>query len=309
MVQKSEWIWFDGKLVPWDECNVHILTHTLHYGLGVFEGIRAYARPDGRSSVFRLREHLERFVSGARILTMPMEYDVETLVEASLKVCTLNNLNGCYLRPIAFMGGGGMGVGSRDNPTHVAIVAWPWGAYLGDEALTHGVRVKISSYVRPHVNSQLHKGKVCGHYVNSILAKREALHDGYNEALMLDTHGYVCEATGENVFAVIDGEIFTAPYGAPILGGITRDTMIKLAREMGYTVREESFTRDILYLAEEVFMCGTAAEVTPVREVDNRTIGTGRPGPITMALQERYFDIVKGEDTASHPEWLTFYEI
>lgn len=308
MVKKADAIWFDGKLVAWDDCQVHILSHTLHYGLGVFEGIRAYVRADGRSAIFRLRDHMQRFVKGAAMMTIPLEYTVDELVNAALKTCEHNRLRSCYLRPLAFLGTGGMGVGSQDNPVHVAIATWPWGAYLGDEALTHGVRVKVSTFVRPHQNSQLHKGKVCGHYVNSILAKREALREGYHEALMLDTQGYVCEATGENVFAVVDGQIYTAPYGAAILGGITRNTLLTLAAENGYKVREEYFTRDVLYLADEVFMCGTAAEVTPVREIDGRAIGTGKPGPITMDLQAKYFDIVKGRDE-THNEWLTYYDV
>jgi len=308
MIDKAPWIWFDGKLVPWDEANVHVLTHTLHYGLGVFEGIRAYVREDGRSAVFRLREHLERFVKGAAMMTIPLEYDVETLTAATIETLEACKLRACYIRPIAFVGSGAMGVAAMNNPTHTAIAVWPWGAYLGDEGLARGVRIKTSTFARPHVNSQLHKGKVCGHYVNSILAKREALMEGYDEALFLDTNGYVSEASGENIFAVIDGALYTVPFGGPILGGITRGTLITLAREMGYEVKEQILTRDSLYLADEVFMCGTAAEVTPVREIDRRQIGIGARGPVTEALQTRYFDVVKGSDTA-HDEWLTYFDV
>jgi len=308
MVEKAKSIWFDGAQVPWDECNVHVLTHCLHYGLGVFEGIRAYTRADGRSAIFRLDEHLERFVKGARMMTLPLAYSVEELREATLATCRTNRLRACYIRPIAFVGYGAMGVAAMENPTHVAIAVWPWGAYLGDEGLMNGVRIKTSTFARPHVNSQLHKGKVCGHYVNSILAKREALMDGYDEALLLDTAGYVSEASGENVFAVMNGVIFTPPLGGPILGGITRDTLITLAREEGLEVREQAMTRDFLYLADEVFMCGTAAEVTPVREIDRRTIGAGARGPVTERLQSRYFDVVKGADVA-HEAWLTYYDV
>jgi branched-chain amino acid aminotransferase len=308
MIKKADVIWFNGEFVPWDECNVHVLTHTLHYGLGVFEGIRAYQRADGRSAIFRLREHLQRFVVGARMMTLPMSYEVDQLVEACVEVCVRNGLAECYLRPLAFVGAGAMGVAAMKNPTQVAIAAWPWGAYLGEDGLSKGVRLKTSTFARPHVNSQLHKGKVCGHYVNSILAKREALSDGYDEALLLDTNGYVSEASGENIFAVLDGVIYTPPFGGAILGGITRGTLIQLAKELGYEVREQPLTRDTLYIADEVFMCGTAAEVTPVRELDRRVIGSGSPGSITLALQAKYFDVVKGSDRA-HDEWMTFYQV
>lgn len=308
MIDKAEFIWFNGALVPWDDCNVHVLTHCLHYGLGVFEGIRSYTRADGRSAIFRLDEHLERLVKGARMMTIPVDYDVAALREATLATCKANKLRACYIRPIAFVGYGAMGVAAMNNPTEVAIAVWPWGAYLGDEGLTKGVRIKTSTFARPHVNSQLHKGKVCGHYVNSILAKREALLEGYDEALLLDTNGYVSEASGENVFMVSRGVITTAPFGGPILGGITRDTLITLAGELGYEVREQVMTRDALYLADEVFMCGTAAEVTPVREIDRRPIGAGTRGPVTEALQAKYFDIVKGSDS-EHDRWLTFYDV
>ena len=284
-IQKSAWIWMDGKLVAWDDAQVHVLSHALHYGFGVFEGIRAYQRADGRSAVFRLREHAQRLVDSARIMTLPLPYTTEQIAEAILETCAKNGLRACYIRPIAFSGYGALGVGTLDNPTVTAIAVWPWGAYLGEEGLAQGVRIKTSTFSRPHVNSQLHKGKVIGHYVNSILAKREAMAEGYSEALLLDTNGYVSEASGENVFAVIGQTLYTAPFSGPILGGITRDT---------------------LYLADEVFMCGTAAEVTPVREIDRRQIGAGARGPITQRLQERYFDVVRGSDD-KHDQWLSFY--
>ena len=306
-MQKSSWIWMDGAFVPWDDAKVHVLSHALHYGFGVFEGIRAYQRADGRSAVFRLREHTQRLVDSARIMTLPVSYSVDELERAILETCAKNGLRACYIRPIAFSGYGALGVGTLDNPTVVSIAVWPWGAYLGEEGLKQGVRVKTSTFSRPHVNSQLHKGKVIGHYVNSILAKREANADGYSEAILLDTNGYVSEASGENVFAVIGKTLYTAPFSGPVLGGITRDTLITLAGEEGLQVKEMSLTRDTLSLADEVFMCGTAAEVTPVREIDRRVIGAGARGPVTERLQERYFDVVRGSD-ASHDQWLSYYE-
>ena len=306
-MQKSPWIWMDGDFVPWDEAKVHVLSHALHYGFGVFEGIRAYQRADGRSAVFRLHEHAQRLSSSARIMTLPLPYSVDELCQAILMTCAKNGQLACYIRPIAFCGYGALGVGTLDNPTNVAIAVWHWGAYLGEDGLAQGVRVKTSTFSRPHINSQLHKGKVIGHYVNSILAKREALAEGYSEALLLDTNGYVSEATGENVFAVVANTLYTAPFSGPILGGITRDTMVTLAQEEGFVVKEMALSRDTLYLADEVFMCGTAAEVTPVREIDRRVIGSGSRGPVTARLQQRYFDVVRGADD-KHNQWLSFYE-
>jgi len=306
-IEKSKSIWFDGAFVPWDDAQVHVLAHDLHYGLGVFEGIRAYQRADGRSAIFRLDEHVDRFMASARMMTLPIPFSRDQIKEAILATCAQNGLKSCYIRPIAFSGYGMLGVGTTSNPTVVAIAAWPWGAYLGEEGLKNGVRLKTSTFCRPHVNSQLHKGKVCGHYVNSILAKREANADGYDEALLLDTQGYVSEASGENIFAVVGGAIYTPLLGGAILGGITRNTLMTLAREAGYEVRESQMTRDFLYLADEVFMCGTAAEVTPVRELDRRSIGAGTRGPVTARLQELYFDLVKGSDD-KHDKWLAFYE-
>lgn len=303
MVDKVEKIWMDGELVAWDDANVHVLTHTLHYGLGVFEGIRCYKLADGRSGVFRLQEHIRRLHESARICTLPMPYDEQTLFEACLETIRVNGLDECYLRPLAFVGEGAMGLGARDNPTRVSIVVWRWGAYLGDEGLEKGIRAKISSFSRAGVNSLMAKGKVVGHYVNSILAKREVLTAGYDEAIMLDPQGYVCEASGENIFVVRGGKVATAPLGASILGGITRDTTLRLLAEQGIEVQERLIGRDELYIADEVFMVGTAAEVTPVREIDDRPIGAGARGPITEKIQTRYFEVVRGTNVPD-PEWV-----
>jgi len=304
MVDKVEKIWFDGELVPWDAAQVHVLTHTLHYGLGVFEGIRCYQLSDGGSAVFRLDEHIRRFFDSARICTLPMPFTQEQIVAGCLETVRANRLGECYLRPLAFVGSGAMGLGARNNPTRVAIVAWKWGAYLGDEGLEHGIRAKVSSYARAGVNSLMAKGKVVGHYVNSILAKREVLAAGYDEAILLDSQGYVCEASGENIFVVRDGRVATAPMGSSILGGITRDTTLRLLRDMGVPVDERTIARDELYIADEIFMVGTAAEVTPVREVDDRPVGSGKRGPISAQLQERYFGAVRG-DHVPEESWLT----
>ena len=294
MVDKVDKIWFDGKLIPWEQANVHVLTHTLHYGLGVFEGIRCYKLEDGRSAIFRLEEHIRRLFDSARICMLPMPYTQGQLVEACLATVRENGLDECYLRPIAFMGSGEMGLGARTNPTHVAVVAWRWGAYLGEEGLKRGIRAKVSSFQRAAVNTLMSKGKINGHYVNSILAKREVQAIGYDEAIMLDVQGYVSEASGENIFVVRDGEVATPPMGASILGGITRNSVIRVMRSLGLTVHERLISRDELYIADEVFMVGTAAEVTPVRELDDRQIGIGSRGPITEKVQTPYFDAVPG---------------
>ncbi len=304
---KSEHIWLDGKLIPWDEANVHVLTHTLHYGLGAFEGIRCYQRADGRSAVFRLDAHVERLLQSAHIVTLEVPYDRETLVNACLETIRANGLAGCYIRPLVFVGDGAMGLYAIDNPVRTAIITWKWGSYLGDEGLQNGIRAKVSSFIRPGVNSMMVRGKLIGQYINSILAKREVVKVGYQEAILLDSQGYVAEASGENIFLVRDNVVFTPPRSSPILAGITRDTSISLLREMNYQVVEQTFTRDDMYIADEIFFTGTAAEVTPVREIDDRKIGTGRPGPVTKALQELYFDIVRGSDT-EHDHWLTFVE-
>lgn len=308
MLQKVDKIWMDGELVGWDEAQVHVLTHTLHYGLGAFEGIRAYKLSDGRSGVFRLREHVERLFQSARIVGIEVPFDQEAVVQGCLDTLRVNKLAEAYVRPLVFLGYGAMGLFALNNPVRVAIAAWPWGAYLGEDGLRNGIRARVSSFVRNHHNAVLPKGKICGHYVNSIMAKREAMRDGYQEAIMLDTEGYVSEASGENIFIVRKGFVQTPQDSSPILGGITRDTCIELLRDMGYEIVFERFSRDLMYLADEMFMTGTAAEVTPVREVDGRTIGSGTAGPVTKAIQERYFAAVRGEDPR-HREWNEIYTV
>ncbi|MES9995419.1 branched-chain amino acid transaminase [Desulfovibrio aminophilus] len=307
MVQKSEKIWFDGKLVPWDEANVHVLTHTLHYGAGVFEGIRAYECADGTSAVFRLQEHIVRLQDSAHILNMTIPFDVDELVDACVETLKVNKLKAGYLRPLVFIGDGVMGVHPGKNPIRVAIATWPWGAYLGEEALDKGIRVKTSTFARHHVNVMMTKAKVCGNYVNSVLAKTEAVADGYDEALMLDTMGFVSEASGENIFIVRDDQIKTTPLTS-VLPGITRDSIITLARELGYEVVEQIFTRDELYIADEAFFSGTAAEITPIREVDHRVIGEGHAGPVAKLLQREFFKVVKGENQ-DYAHWLHPYTV
>lgn len=305
MVDKVQKIWLDGELVGWDDANVHILTHSLHYGLGAFEGIRCYATEDGRSAVFRLEEHVRRLFDSAHIATLEMPFTQEQITEACLETVRVNGLESCYLRPLVFLGDGAMGLGAMTNRTRVAVVVWKWGAYLGDEGLQKGIRARVSSFTRPGVNMLMAKGKIVGHYVNSILAKREALTTGFDEAILLDAQGYVSEASGENIFVVRDGAIATPPLGSSILGGITRDTMIRIIEDMGLKIVERTIARDEMYIADEVFMCGTAAEVTPVREIDGRTIGAGARGEITKRVQDRYFQVVRGIEVPE-PSWLTY---
>ncbi len=293
-MEKTERIWLDGRLVPWDEAQVHVLTHTLHYGLGVFEGIRCYECHDGRSAIFRLREHVDRLYGSAHVLDLPMPYPREQLLEACKEVVRANRLRECYLRPIAFMGDGEMGLAAR-TPTRVAIAAWPWGSYLGDEGMQKGIRVKTSSFARFHPNTLLTKSKAVGHYVNSILAAREARSAGYDESLLLDVDGYVSEASGENIFIVSEGVVKTTSLPT-VLGGITRQSILRLLADLGVPAREERFTRDEVYLADEAFFTGTAAEVTPIRELDDRRIADGVPGPVTRRLQDLFFAIVRGRD-------------
>jgi len=304
MVEKVSKIWMDGELIPWDEAKVHVLTHTLHYGLGVFEGIRCYLCKDGRSGIFRLEAHVKRLFDSALIGEIEIPFSQAEIMEACKDVVRANGLEEAYIRPIVFIGEGVMGVHPHDNPVRVAIVAWRWGAYLGEEALRKGTRVKTSSYTRHHVNAMMTKAKICGNYVNSVLAKREAARLGYDEAIMLDTEGYVAEASGENIFLVKDGVIKTTPPTS-ILPGITRDSVIQIARDKGYTVLEERFTRDELYTADEVFFTGTAAEVTPIREIDDRPVGRGVPGSVTRELQEAYFKVVRGE-IEKYRHWISY---
>lgn len=304
MVDKVKKIWMDGELVDWDDANVHVLTHTLHYGLGAFEGIRAYKRADGSTTVFRLREHIDRLFDTCKLCLIEPKFNREQLASASIALLHANKMDEAYLRPMVYVGDGAMGIYVPNNPIRSLVVAWKWGAYLGHEALSAGIRAKISSWQRHHITVSLSKAKMMGQYTNSMLAKREAKLAGYDEAILLDTQGYVSEGSGENIFLVKKGRLLTPPLSCSILAGITRDTVITLAGELGIPVSEERITRDELYLADEVFFTGTAAEVTPVREVDNRTIGDGAVGPVTKRLQARYFDVVKGND-GSHPEWNT----
>lgn len=304
MVQKVSKIWMDGKLIPWEEANVHILTHSLHYGLAVFEGIRCYLCYDGKSAVFRLREHVNRLYDSAQIGDIKIPYSKREISEACKETLRVNQLKEGYIRPIVFIGEGVMGVYPGDNPIQVAIITWSWGAYLGEGALEKGIRVKVSSYTRHHVNVMMTKAKICGNYVNSVLAKREVMKMGYDEALMLDTEGYVSEASGENIFMVKNEVLKTTPLTS-ILPGITRDAVIQIAKAKKIPLLEERFTRDELYTAQEAFFTGTAAELTPIREVDDRIVGDGKPGPITKELQAAFFDIVKGKNPA-YKEWLDY---
>jgi len=299
----GDFIWLDGDFVAWDAANVHILTHTLHYGLGVFEGIRCYRTDDERSVVFRLMDHVNRLYESAHINLMEIPFDRAEIEAAILESLRRNRLREGYIRPLAFIGDGEMGLNPGDNAIRVAIIVYPWGRYLGEEGLERGIRAKVSTFNRHSVNSKLTKGKTCGDYVNSILAKREALLDGYDEAILLDHHGLVSEASGENIFLVRDGRLHTPPLPT-ILGGITRASLIEVARDKGVDVHECAFTRDELYLADELFLTGTAAEVTPVREVDHRTVGNGARGPITKMLQAAFFDVVAGRDP-KYERWLT----
>lgn len=293
----------DGTLVPWDEAKVHVLTHTLHYGLGVFEGIRCYETPKG-PAIFRLREHMERLVNSCHIFQMPMPYTVDQLCAAVIETVRANKLTECYIRPLAVIGPGAMGIYVKDNPTLVSIAAWPWGTYLGEDGIKNGIRVKVSSFIRGHVNSNMTMAKVCGYYVNSQLAKREAIGCGYDEALLLDTEGYVSEGSGENVFIERGGQVKTTPLTS-ILEGITRHSVMTILADSGISVTEQRFTRDELYIAREAFFTGTAAEITPIRELDNRKIGTGKPGPVTKLVQEKYFGAVKGREP-KYEGWLTY---
>jgi branched-chain amino acid aminotransferase len=303
---KADTLWLDGKLVPFDEARVHVLTHALHYGIGVFEGIRAYQTADGRSAVFRLKEHIQRLFDSAHILMIEIPFQPEQLEQACVEVLRSNKLPAGYIRPLAFTGAGALGVGAK-NPVQVMIAAWPWGAYLSEEGLKHGIRAKVSSFSRLHVNVQMVRAKITGQYVNSFLATREAALAGYEEAVLLDTEGYVAEGAGENIYIVKNGVLQTPPLSSAVLAGITRDSVLRIARDLGVPVKEEKFTRDAMYIADELFMTGTAAEVTPVREVDNRRIGTGEPGPVTKRIQEVFFRAVRGEEQ-KYREWLTPYE-
>ncbi len=302
MADRDGVIWFDGEMVPWREARVHVLTHTLHYGMGVFEGVRAY-KTDAGTAIFRLKAHTDRLFDSAQIMMMDMPFDKDTINEAQRAAVRENNLETAYIRPMCFYGSEGMGLRADNLKVHVIVAAWEWGAYLGQENLERGIRIKTSSFTRHHVNISMCKAKANGHYINSMLALNEALRDGYDEAMLLDAEGYVAEGSGENIFIVRDNVIYT-PDLTSALNGITRNTIFTLASDAGYEVREKRITRDEVYIADEVFFTGTAAEVTPIREVDNRTIGNGGRGPITEKLQTLYFDVVHGR-LKRHPEWLT----
>jgi len=304
MVDKQKKIWLDGEFIDWDEAKVHVLTHSLHYGLAAFDGMRAYQRSDGGTYVFRLRDHIDRLFDTCKMCLLQPKFTRDQVEKVCLETLRVNGMADGYLRPMVFIGEGAMGIYVPQNPVRTAVIAWRWGAYLGDEALKNGIRCKIGSFARHHINISLSKAKMNGQYTNSVLAKREAKLGGYDEAILLDAQGYVSEGSGENIFVVRRGVLYTPDLSCSILEGVTRDTVIKLAREMDVQVVETRLTRDQLWLADEVFLTGTAAEITPVREIDNRTIGEGTVGPITKKIQSRFFDVVRGSD-ASHPEWLT----
>jgi branched-chain amino acid aminotransferase len=295
-------IWFDGKLVPWRDANVHVLTHSLHYGMGVFEGIRAYKTQNG-TAIFRLTEHVKRLFNGLKIFQMKIPYTEEQIAQAITQVVRDNKLASCYIRPIIFIGSQKLGISPTGNSVHTAIAAWEWGAYLGEDGLNKGIRVKTSSFTRHFVNSSLVRAKASGYYINSILAHQEVAANGYDEALLLDTEGYVSEGSGENMFMVRNGIVFT-PDLASCLDGITRDSIIRIAKDLGFEVREKRITRDEVYSADEAFFTGTAAEVTPIRELDDRTIGDGKRGPITQQIQEVFFDTVYGRNDR-YRAWLS----
>ncbi len=305
MVEKTNKIWLDGEFIQWDDAKVHLFTHSLHYGVGAFEGIRAYKRSNGKTSIFRLTEHNQRLLDSCKLVMMAIRCSLTEINEACIKLLQENNMQEGYLRPLTFVGDGAMGVYAPDNPVRTAIMTWKWGSYLGKGAVEDGVRAQVSSWARHHIHVSLAKGKIVGQYTNSVLAKRSAKLSGFDEAILMDVNGYVSEGSGENLFIVKNEKLITPPLYASILAGVTRDTILTLAREMGLTVSESMITRDELYLADEVFFTGTAAEVTPIREVDHRSIGNGKVGPITKLLQDRYFDVVKGSDE-THPEWLTY---
>lgn len=303
MADRDGVIWFDGEMVPWREAQVHVLTHTLHYGMGVFEGLRAY-KTDKGPAIFRLQEHTDRLFRSAHIMGMNMPFDKATINQAHLDAVKQNKLETGYIRPMCFYGSEGMGLRADNLKVHTIVAAWEWGAYLGDDGLEKGIRIKTSSFTRHHVNISMCKAKANGHYINSMLALQEAMHDGYDEALLLDVEGFVAEGSGENIFIVRDGVIYT-PELTSALEGITRTTLIELATAQGYEVREKRITRDEVYVADEAFFTGSAAEVTPIRELDNRMIGDGKRGPVTEKLQSLYFDVVHGR-APEYDHWLAY---
>jgi branched-chain amino acid aminotransferase len=303
MADRDGVIWYDGKLVPWREATTHVLTHSLHYGLAVFEGLRAY-KTDAGTAIFRLKEHTDRLFNSAHIFMMKMPWDKETIVEAQKEVVRANKLDACYVRPIAFYGSEKMGVSPKGAQVHLAIAAWPWGAYLGADGLEKGIRVKTASFARHHINVTMCRAKFSGTYANSILANQEALEHGYDEALLLDVDGYVAEGSGENLFIVKNGKLYEPELTSALIG-ITRDAVITMARDSGLEVQARRLTRDDVYIADEAFFTGTAAEITPIRELDSRVIGSGKRGPITEKLQSMFFDLVNGR-AKKYQQWLTY---
>ena len=304
MADRDGYIWFDGELVPWREAKIHVLTHTLHYGMGAFEGVRAYHADQG-TAIFALEAHTRRLIDSCKILGMDMPYDMQQLMDAQVAAVNSNNLQSAYIRPMAFYGDEGMGLRADNLTVHVIVAAWEWGAYLGAEGMDRGIRIKTSSFTRHHPNISMTKAKANGQYINSMMALQQALNDGYDEALLLDPEGYVAEGSGENIFVIRDGQIYT-PEVTSALNGITRKTIFTLAQDLGLSIIEKRLTRDEVYIADEAFFTGTAAEVTPIRELDNRPIGAGR-GPITERLQTAYFDLVHGRNQ-QHLDLLTFVE-
>lgn len=303
MADRDGFIWYNNELVDWRRAQTHVLTHTLHYGMGVFEGVRAYQTANG-PAIFRLQEHTNRFFNSAHIVKMKLPYDKETINKAHIDVVKANNLESCYFRPMAFYGSEKLGVTPDFDDVKVIVAAWAWGAYLGEEGMRNGIRIKTSSYTRHHVNINMCKAKANGNYLNSIMANTEAKSDGYDEALLLDATGYVAEGSGENIFIVRKGKLYT-PEATVALEGITRDSVMTIARDMGLDVIEKRMTRDEVYCADEAFFTGTAAEITPIRELDQRQIGIGARGPITEEIQQRFFNIVNGKD-AKYEQWLTY---
>jgi branched-chain amino acid aminotransferase len=296
-------IWMDGKMVEWRDAKIHVLTHTLHYGCGAFEGVRAY-KTDKGTAIFRLREHTERLFNSAKILRMPMPFKLDELMQAQIDVIKANNLESGYLRPLIWLGSEKMGVSPKGAKVHAMVAAWPWGAYLGEDGMNRGIRVKTSSFTRHHVNITMTQAKSVSNYTNSILANLEATEDGYDEALLLDTAGFVSEGSGENVFVVKEGVVYTPDLSAGALNGITRKTVTAICKDLGLELKEKRITRDEIYIADEAFFTGTAAEVTPIRELDRVQIGEGTRGPITEKIQSAYFDIVYGRN-AKYADWLT----
>ncbi len=303
-MEKTEKIWLDGELVPWNEANVHVLTHTLHYGLGVFEGIRCYKTKNNKPAVFRLNEHVDRLFQSAVVLGIDIPFSKKEIFSAILLVIKKNRLKECYIRPIVFLGHNQMGLNPSGVDIRVAIAAWPWGTYLGDEGINNGIRVRISSFTKHHVNITMTRAKACGHYVNSILAKTEAIRDGYDEAILLDQQGYVSEGSGENIFLFSKNRLKTPALSCSNLEGITRDSVFNIAKHLKVKIEEGHVTRDELYIADEVFLTGTAAEITPVREIDSRTIGNGKRGKTTARIQKMFFEIVRGNHT-KFSRWLS----